>query len=406
VTAVSDYKAVDLFCGAGGASIGLERLNVDVVGAVDKYEEAIETYADCPETSVEPWNADLTEVDFQDIADHFEFDPDDIDIVMGCPPCQNFSSLRDTEDWDPAEPKDELLLAFVRLVAQADPDVVIFENVPGLLAKDGGQYVRWLKHRMNPEYRQELLVEPESDADGDDIPALNYGMAFEVVNAADYGVPQKRRRTIGLFVKGASNEDVEIPEPTHSGNPESDRLPWRTVEDAIGDLPALERGEEHNEIDGHRARRHQENTMEIIRAIPDGGDRRDLIGTDLELDCHQEMDDDDQSAANIYGRMWADEPAPTLTTRCTSPSCGRFLHPDQDRALTFREAARLMTFPDKMQLPSKNNHAERVVGNAVPPILIQNLVGRFLRECISASHIGVGRCPEGTDSIPMASKSA
>lgn len=379
VSLMSDFKAVDLFCGAGGGSIGLERLNVEVVGAVDKYDEARETYADCPETSVKPWGADLTKVDFEDIADYFGFDPDEIDIVIGCPPCQNFSSLRDTEPWDPSEPKDELLLAFVRLVEQAAPDVVIFENVPGLVTSDGGQYSRWLKHRMNPEYRQELLVQPESDADDDDIPELNYGMAFDVVNAADYGVPQKRRRTIGLFVKDVPNEEVEIPEPTHSVNPKDYRKPWKTVRDAINDLPELERGDKADDMPAHRARRHTDDTMEIIRAIPDGGDRRDLIGTELELECHREFEDDDNSAANIYGRMFEDEPAPTMTTRCTSPSSGRFLHPKQDRAITFREAARIMTFPDEMSLPSYNNHAERVVGNAVPPILIQNLVGRFLR---------------------------
>lgn len=377
---MSDLTAVDLFCGAGGGSIGLERLRVDVVGAVDVDEHAVETYRRCPETSVEPWQADLTEVDFQDIADHFGFDPDDVDIVMGCPPCQNFSSLRDTEAWDPSDPKDELLLAFVRLVEQADPEVVVFENVPGLVATDGGQYARWLKHRMNPGYRRELVAEPESDAEDDGIPALNYGMAFDVINAADYGVPQRRKRTIGLFVKGASNEEVQIPEPTHSPDPESEKPTWRTVGDAIGDLPALKRGEMADGMPAHRARRHREETMEIIRAIPDGGDRRDLAGTDLELDCHKDLEEGDQSAGNVYGRMVNDEPAPTLTTRCTSPSCGRFLHPKQDRAITFREAARLMSFPDKMPLPSYNNHAEWVVGNAVPPVLIQNLVGRFFRE--------------------------
>lgn len=375
---MGNLKAVDLFCGAGGGSIGLERLNIDVVGAVDNYEYAIDTYDNTPETQVRPWNQDLTGVNFEDIADHFGFDVEQIDIVMGCPPCQNFSSLRDTDPWPPGKPKDELLLAFVRLVAQADPDVVIFENVPGLVTTEGGQYSRWLKHRMNPQYRRELITEPESDASDDDVPALNYGMAFDVVNAADYGVPQKRQRTIGLFVKGVNNEEVEIPEPTHTpdGGGEQKHA-WKTVGETIADLPAIERGEEDDEDEAHRARRHQDSTMEIIKSIPEGGDRRDLAGTDLELDCHRTMEDE-TSAGNIYGRMLEDKPGPTLTTRCTSPSCGRFLHPTQDRGITFREAARLMTFPDEVPLPSYNSHAERVIGNAVPPVLIQNLVGQFL----------------------------
>lgn len=374
---MGDLKAVDLFCGAGGGSIGLERLNVNVVGAVDNYEHAIETYEEATETEVKPWNQDLTEVSFDDIADHFGFDVDEIDIVMGCPPCQNFSSLRDTDPWPPGKPKDELLLTFVRLVAQADPDVVIFENVPGLVTTEGGQYSKWLKHRMNPRYRRELVAEPQSDA-SDDVPALDYGMAFDVVNAADYGVPQKRQRTIGLFVKGVDDEKVEIPSPTHAPNNVGERQrSWKTVGETISDLPTLERGEKFDEDEAHRVRRHHDSTMEIIRSVPEGGDRRDLAGTELELDCHRDMEDE-TSAANVYGRMWEDEPAPTLTTRCTSPSCGRFLHPTQDRGITFREAARLMTFPDDFSLPNYNSHAEKVVGNAVPPILIQNLVGRFL----------------------------
>lgn len=375
---MGNLKAVDLFCGAGGGSIGLERLNINVVGAVDNYEQAIETYEEASETRVKPWNQDLTEVDFGNIAEHFSFDVDEIDLVMGCPPCQNFSSLRDTDPWPPGKPKDELLLAFVRLVAQANPNLVIFENVPGLVTTEGGQYSRWLKHRMNPRYRRELGTEPESDGSDDDVPALNYGMAFDVVNAADYGVPQKRQRTIGLFVKEADDEEVEIPGPTHApDSTDQKQRTWKTVGETIHDLPTLERGEMDDEDEAHRSRRHHDSTMEIIRSIPEGGDRRDLAGTELELECHREMDEE-TSAANVYGRMWEDEPAPTLTTRCTTPSCGRFLHPSQNRGITFREAARLMTFPDDLSLPNYNSHAEKVVGNAVPPVLIQNMVGRFL----------------------------
>jgi len=375
---VTNLKAVDLFCGAGGGSIGLERINVDVVGAVDNYAHAVETYEKAPETNVRPWNKDLTEVNFSDIADHFEFDVDEIDIVMGCPPCQNFSSLRDTDPWPPGESKDELLQTFVRHVSQADPNIVIFENVPGLVTTEGGQYSRWLKHRMNPRSRRELLGEPKADMSSEEIPQLNYGMAFDVVNSADYGVPQKRQRTIGLFVKDAADDEVKIPKPTHiPDGKNSSLLPWKSVEKTIGDLPDLKRGEKSEQDEAHRARRHQDDTMEIIRTIPEGGDRRDIAGTDLELDCHEKMDSE-TSAGNIYGRMWRNEPAPTLTTRCTSPSSGRFLHYEQNRAITFREAARLMTIPDDVFLPEYNSHAERVIGNAVPPILVQNLVGRFL----------------------------
>lgn len=378
---VSTLKAVDLFSGAGGGSMGLEAIDeptVDVVGAVDYEETACETYAKNEELSGDPWRQDLTQVDFSDIADHFGFDPDEIDLVMGCPPCQNFSWLRDTDPWPEDEPKDTLLKTFVRLVAEADPEFVVFENVRGLLSKDDGQYADWLKKRMNPESREELETTEEDFAP--DVVNLDYGMAFKLVNAADYGVPQSRKRVIGLFAKGRSNDELSFPEPTHAPKEEaenSDKEEWKTFREAVDDLPPLERGEKWDEDPAHRARRHHDSTLERIKAIPeDGGSRTDIEDEELILDCHEDLDRN--SASNVYGRIRWDDPAPTMTTRCTTPSCGRFVHPEQHRSLTFREAARVMSFPD-IELPDKNDAAERVVGNAVPPDMIESIVGRFLQ---------------------------
>lgn len=350
-------KAVDLFAGGGGGSMGLERAGIEVVGAVDFDETAVETFCNNP-VEIEPWQADLTEVDFWDIADHYGFNPDDVDLVMGCPPCQNFSSLRDTRPWPEDEPKDDLLKAFYQHIREAFPDYVLFENVPGIAHTDGGAYLEWLKKRMRE---------------------LGYGMAIEVLNAEDYGVPQNRKRTIGLFVKGARDGEIQFPEPTHAPLDEA----WerglhrrKDVRDAIEDLPALSSGETWEDDPAHRARSHQESTLEIIRAVPkDGGSRTDIQDDDLILDCHKRLSKS-SGAGNVYGRMEWDSSAPTLTTRCTSPSSGRFIHPDQDRGITFREAARLMDFPD-FELPAQNSAAERVIGNAVPPHLI-NVIGRLI----------------------------
>lgn len=376
---MTTLKAVDLFSGAGGGSIGLTWAGVEVIGAVDTYDEAVNTYNSNDITPDCAWQQDLTKVSFGDIADHFGFDIDDVDIVMGCPPCQNFSKLRDTEPWPEDEPKDELLRTYVERVAEADADIVIFENVENILSVDDGRYIDWLKRRMNPESRQEL---PAGDIDDEkEVINLNYGMAIDVVNAADYGVPQRRNRVIGLFVKGKKNDEVEIPEPTHAAPEiaeELDRDPWVTVGEKIGDLPELKKGENWDEDEAHRARNHRSKTMNIIRAVPkNGGSRTDIEDEDLILDCHKRLGN--SSAGNVYGRMMWKEPAPTLTTRCTTPSSGRYIHPYQDRSITFREAARLQSFPD-IDLPDKNEHAERVIGNAVPPKLIENLVGRFLQD--------------------------
>lgn len=392
-------KVVDFFCGAGGASLGFVKAGFEIVGAVDAYERALETY----ETNLcnrelgdypgkvsfdEPLQADLSRgyededvdedlptITFDDIREYFDLKPREVDVICGCPPCQNFSSLRDTDPWPDGKPKDNLLRAYVEFIQEEVPDVVFFENVSNILNAGDEvptSYVDWLVRKMRNINR-----------DGDSNGEGGYGHVLQVVNAADYGVPQKRRRTIGIFVYGAESEKVTIPEPTHAENPsqESEQQEWRKVRDAIqrDDLKEdLELGQKQVGIEGypddpaHRSRRHRESTVEMIQAIRrHGGSWKDLRGTDDEhliKDCHQDLD---SGAASAYGIMDWDEPALTLTTRCTNVSSGRFTHPSEDRAITFREAALLMDFPRWFELPSVNQDAERVVGNAVPPTLVE-----------------------------------
>lgn len=348
---------LDLFSGAGGASLGVESIEgYEVVGAVDVDEQACKVYDD--NLRLTPWVQDLTDVSYADILNRFELNDRDVDVIMGCPPCQSFSSLRDTEPWPEDEPRDVLLRTFLRLIDEGRPSVVFFENVPGFVTKNDGRYARKFENWMNEN---------------------GYGVDLRLVNAADYGVPQARKRTIAICVKGASNEEIEIPEQTHVPPEEAlenGKRPHKTVADTIDIdwLDDLERGERAALDKAHRARRHQQSTMDIIRAIPpDGGSRSDLP-SELVLNCHRSVG---TAAGNVYGRMAWDKPAPTLTTRCTSPSCGRFLHPEQDRAITFREAALLMGFPSGFKLPEKNNVAERVIGNAVPPELVATIISRM-----------------------------
>lgn len=349
---------IDLYCGAGGASLGLEAAGFDVVAGVDTDEVACQVYDD--NLSAETFHADLTAVDFATICEEFDISMGDIDIVVGCPPCQNFSTLRRTTPWPEAEPKDRLLVTFVDLILEACPDVVIFENVKGILQSDGGQYVEWFKYWLRK---------------------AGYGIALNVVDAADYGVPQHRERSIGFCVHGARSDEVQFPDPMHAPPEEAEgngKKPWKSVRDAIDDLPDLEAGEASS-INGHAARNHQESTLEIIRAVPEDGGSRTDIPPDLELECHKRLDREGE-ATNVYGRMSWDKPAPTLTTRCTVPSCGRFIHPVQDRAITGREAARCMTFPDGFTLPSHRRDADRLIGNALPPVMMKNLARQFFEE--------------------------
>lgn len=219
----SERIVVDLFCGAGGASAGFKQAGFDVKGAVDIDEDAMATYEE--NLDIQPYDRDLSDdsVTFSEIRDHFDIGEDEVDVISGCPPCQNFSSLRDTTPWPDNEPKDELLQSFLDLVDEEHPPMVFFENVPGILTSDGGQYAKYWKDKMN---------------------SMNYGFDFQVVNTAQYGVPQERKRAVGLCVLDADHGNVTIPEPTHglSSNPDNDLEPWVTVKDAIGHLPAIQKG--------------------------------------------------------------------------------------------------------------------------------------------------------------------
>lgn len=351
------WTTVDLFCGAGGTSLGLKETNLEVRAAIDNDEVACQVYDNY--LPADTYQADLTETSIDDVCDYYGMNTNEIDVIVGCPPCQNFSTLRRTTPWREGEPKDELLVSFVDLILEASPGVVIFENVEGILKSDDGQYIEWFNEWMRK---------------------AGYGVALRVVDAADYGVPQRRKRAIGICVHGVRDEEIKFPEPTHAAPNEatsSEKKPWRTVREAIGNLPVIESGETSS-MDGHQARNHQSNTLDIIRAVPEDGGSRADIPDELELDCHKRLDDGE--ARNVYGRMAWDEPAPTLTTRCTNASSGRFIHPKQHRAITLREAARLMTFPNDFSFPEHRKHASRLIGNAVPPTLMETLVNGFLNQ--------------------------
>lgn len=403
---MSNLKAIDLFCGAGGASLGLVQAGIDVVGAVEAEDAPIKTYehnlcnGDLDEypgsvTFNSPLQADLSRgrsdeyadlpaVDFFDICDHFDIEPEDVDLICGCPPCQSYSSLRDTEPWDETEPKDLLLQTYVGFIQEAKPDIVLFENVPGILTAGGDKpttYIDWFLKKMKLIRRT-----------GDPLEDAGYGKDFRVVNAADFGIPQERKRTIGLFVYGAEDDQVNLPKPTHDRNPdrESALEDWVTVEDTILDQNThkidLELGETQVDVDGylddpaHRARRHNSRTMERAKAIRMFGDSwRDLIGTDYDYlieDCHNGLE---HGANSAYGIMAKDKPAPTLTTKCTTISSGRFTHPTQNRSITLREAAMLMTFPNWFGFPCPHGDSETVIGNAVPPKLLESLLSPLIK---------------------------
>ena len=358
-----ELTAVDLFSGGGGASLGLHRVDgVNLRAAAEINDQIREHYNQ--NLPVEPADIDLTDEDaLSQICGKYNLQPSDFNLVIGCPPCQRYSSLQDTTPPLDDGPKNKLLNVYIDLLLNIAPKVVVFENVPGLMTEKNEQYVEDLKHYLRK---------------------AGYGIDMQLLNTADYGVPQVRRRAIAVGIKGVSDEKVSLPEPTHAPPEEAKskgKLPYRTVADVIADLPPLEAGETSDSLsyNGHRARNHRQKTIDFIKKIPeDGGSRTDL-SEDEQLECHQNLENK-SSAGNIYGRMKWNEPGPTLTGRCITPSSGRFVHPEQHRGISPREAARIMTFPDEYELPESNSIAERLIGNAVPPDFIATVLTNFFDE--------------------------
>jgi DNA (cytosine-5)-methyltransferase 1 len=229
------------------------------------------------------------------------------------------------------------------------PKFVAFENVPGMIEGRGR------------EQFDALLADLES---------LGYRLEWDVVDAADYGVPQHRRR---VLVVGSRAGQPRLPARTHSSTPDSGLAEYVTVRDAIGGLPSLRSGESHPTDSLHRARNHDAITLKRLAAIPEGGSRTDLP-SELQLACHQ----DHSGHYDVYGRIAWDKPAPTMTSGCTNVTRGRFAHPSQDRAITLREAMLLQTFPDTATLVGTGDGKAQQVGNAVPTRLAEHIADAIL----------------------------
>lgn len=258
-----------------------------------------------------------------------------IDLLVICAPCQPFSSQNNKRGNDTRE---YLIVEALKAAKVLQPRLIFFENVPGLAAPGNSSVLADLRLALSE---------------------LKYHVSPPMVrDAADYGVPQRRRRCIMVAAREEQAmfvfQGVKVERPR------------MTVCDAIADLMVLSSGEADPNDAMHRARNHQPIALERLRHIPpDGGSRRSLPDR-LVLDCHRGKD----AFPDVYGRMSWNLVAPTLTTGCCDITKGRFAHPDQDRALTLREAARLQTFPDNYEFKGNASQVARQIGNAVPPAMI------------------------------------
>ena len=288
--------------------------------------------------------ADIRKVSVEAVRSRVEVERSNPVLFSGCAPCQPFTKQNTALPKLKQDERVPLLAYFAQMVERCRPDLVFVENVPGLqkLDADSQPFGGFLRRLDGAGYE------------------VNYGP----ITLAKYGIPQRRRR---LVLVGSRHGTIDLPGETHGPGSPNER--YATVRDWIAHLPPIRAGEEHREVPNHRAANLSARNLERIEATPEGGGNRDWP-EDLRLRCHKGF----SGYSDVYGRMSWDAPASGLTTRCTSYSNGRFGHPDQDRALSIREAACLQTFPDDFILEGSMASMARQIGNAVP-VRLAKLIG-------------------------------
>ncbi|WP_316238563.1 DNA cytosine methyltransferase [Bradyrhizobium sp. SZCCHNR1015] len=324
-------KAIDLFSGCGGLTLGLRQAGFSVIGAIEADAVAAHTYRQNHRNS-RLWQADIVSVSPAQMRKILKLKVGELDLLAGCPPCQGFSSLRTRNGAQRnRDLRNGLVSQMVRFARVLRPKFIMMENVPNLASRE--------------PFRQLCR----------DLKRIGYRVEYAVKDASRYGVPQRRKRLILL----ASIDSAIVFAP--------EEAEFLTVRDAIGTIPSAGSGADplHDMPEFPRSAR----INELIRDIPkDGGSRRDLPAK-RQLDCHRKT----TGFSDIYGRMAWDQVAPTITTGCFNPSKGRFLHPEEDRAITMREAALLQGFPATYRFDPRLGKIAiaKMIGNALPPEFIR-----------------------------------
>jgi len=323
-------NGIDLFCGAGGLTKGLEDAGINMTLGIDidpacEYPYTANNEAEFLMKSVEDISAD----DFSEALSECDFK-----LMAGCAPCQPFSTYSQGKS-DPTDERWNLLSHFARLVRETQPDLVTMENVP-----------RFEKESVFSDFVSTLRAE-------------GFDVFHEVVNCADYGVPQQRQRLVLLASKLGP---IKLIKPT---TPEGEQV---TVREAIADLPRLKAGQVCDADPLHQACELSPLNLKRIRASKPGGTWRDW-DEELIAACHKKKTG--KTYPSVYGRMVWDEPSPTMTTQFYGFGNGRFGHPKQNRAISIREGAILQSFPRDYEFvregePVYRKTIGRLIGNAVP----------------------------------------
>lgn len=339
-------NAIDLFCGAGGLTSGLQKAGIKVMAGYDIEEQCRFAYEFNNHTRF--INKDVSLIDKNELAQHYS--SGSIRLLAGCAPCQPFSKYNQGKDIT-LDQKWLLLYEFSRLIEINLPELVTMENVPEVV-----------KYDVYNDFLEKLKK-------------LGYYIWADTVICANYGIPQNRRRHVLL---ASLLGKIELIEPTHKDY-------WISVRDAISHLPRIKSGEQDKQDSLHRSVALNEINLKRIRASKQGGSWKDWP-EDLRLECHKKSSG--STYVSIYGRMKWDEPSPTITTQCYGYGNGRFGHPEQDRAISLREAALLQSFPSNYQFYPSNIKAKtkdigKMIGNAVP-VRLGEIIGLSFKKHIES----------------------
>ena len=334
-------RVIDLFAGVGGMSEGFKQAGYDIVLAVEFDKDIANSYK-LNHAETEMINEDICKLDVKALHKKYE----DIDVIIGGPPCQGFSQKGKRLNID--DPRNYLFQQFVRFVEEFKPKYFVLENVPNIITTSNG----FFKDQIVQSFEK-----------------LGYSVNFSVLNAADYGVPQDRRRAV--FIGKLGDSKVALPAQCER---------HVTIADAIYDLPFIHSGEgnEESEYDkkpisdyqkamrgsstvlhNHIATKHSSLALRRLAMIPKGAGKEILPAEERTKSIY----------SGTWSRMIEDSISVTITTRYDTPSSGRFTHPILDRCITTREAARLQSFPDSFIFYGSKTSQMKQVGNAVPPLL-------------------------------------
>lgn len=333
-------NAVDLFCGAGGLTCGLEKSGIDVNLGID-----IDPSCEYPYSVNNNAKFLLKSVDDLEASELLEaYNGAQLKLLAGCAPCQTFSSYN--QKADSSDKRWWLLLQFSRLIRETNPELVTMENVPGLKEQD-------VFHEFV-----------------DDLRKREYHVNYQIVNCAEYGLPQQRNRLVLLASKLGRIELL---------SPQEFKRKTKTVKEAIGKLPSLKAGAIDSKDPLHQCSSLSEINYKRIIVSKPSGTWRDWP-EELVAECHKKKSG--KTYPSVYGRMRWDEPSPTITTQFFGFGNGRFGHPTQNRAISLREGAILQSFPMKYKFtepgkPIRKKILGRLIGNAVP-VKLGELIGKSI----------------------------